>query len=189
MRFEWKTCGLWLRFWLLLAALSLGSALAQEQKTPEQPSAAPQGQGAQAATAETKISPEEAKELFRSVDELLAFASKDTGLPIKHSVNRKMTSRDAVEAFLKKHMATDKDAKRLRRSELVLKKFGLLPREFDLPTFLVAMLKEQVAAYYDPKTQLVNLVDWVDVDQQKPVMAHELTHALQAASPTRWKSG
>lgn len=181
MRFESKTARLWLHFWILLAGLSLGT-VAQEQKARQQPSVAPQGQDAQATTAETKISPEEAKELFRSVDELLAFASKDTGLPIKHSVKRKMTSRDEVETFLKKHMATDKDAKRLRRSELVLKKFGLLPREFDLPTFLVAMLKEQVAAYFDPKTQFVNLVDWVDVDQQQPVLAHELTHALQDQS-------
>ena len=25
----------------------------------------------------------------------------------------------------------------------------------------------------------MNLLDWVDVDEQKPVLAHELTHALQ----------
>ena len=55
----------------------------------------------------------------------------------------------------------------------------MLPREFNLETFLVALLKEEVAGYYDPKTKTVNLLDWVPIEEQEPVMAHELTHALQ----------
>ena len=81
-------------------------------------------------------------------------------------------------AYLTKHL-NDEDTQRLRRSELVLKKFGLLPRDFNLETFLVALLREEVAGYYDPKTKTVNLLDWVPIEEQEPVMAHELTHALQ----------
>jgi hypothetical protein len=131
---------------------------------------------------EQKISAKEAEELFRSVDEILQFASKETSLPIKEPVKRTLTSRDQVVAYITKHMSEDEDAQRLRRSELVLKKFGLLPRDFDLQTFLLALLREQVAGYYDPKTKTVNLLDWVDVEQQRPVLAHELTHALQDQS-------
>ena len=80
--------------------------------------------------------------------------------------------------YLTKHMK-DEDVKKLQRSELVLKKFGLLPRDFDLEKLLVALLREQVAGYYDPKTKTVNLLDWVPMEEQEPVMAHELTHALQ----------
>src|SRR5712692_1219718 len=127
---------------------------------------------------EVKITPREAEELFHSVDEILAFDSKRTGLPIKKQVKRRLTSRDEVVGYLTKHMK-DEDVKRLRRSELVLKKFGLLPRDFDLEKLLVALLREQVAGYYDPKTKTVNLLDWVPIDEQEPVMAHELTHALQ----------
>jgi hypothetical protein len=64
----------------------------------------------------------------------------------------------------------------------VLKKFGLLPHDFNLETFLVALLREEVAGYYDPKTKTVNLLDWVPMEEQEPVMAHELTHALQDQS-------
>ena len=96
-------------------------------------------------TEEQKISPQEAEKLFRSVDEILRFASNDTLLPIKHEVKRQLVSRDEVEAYVTKHTSEDEDAKRLRRSELVLKKFGLLPRDFDLGKFLVVLLKEQVA--------------------------------------------
>src|SRR5882762_3356822 len=109
-------------------------------------------------------------------------SSKDTGLPIKHSVKRRLTSRDEVTDFLQKGMADDKDAERFRRSELVLKKFGLLPPDFDMQKFLVALLREQIAGYYDPKTKFVNLLSWIDPAQQRPVLAHELTHALQDQS-------
>lgn len=137
---------------------------------PEQPQQPVQG--------EVRITPRQAEELFHSVDEILQFDSKQTGLAIKHEVKRKLTSRDEVEAYLTKHL-NDEDTQRLRRSELVLKKFGLLPRDFNLETFLVALLKEEVAGYYDPKTKTVNLLDWVPIEEQEPVMAHELTHALQ----------
>ena len=65
------------------------------------------------------------------------------------------------------------------RDEIVLKKFGLLDHDFELKPFLLALLKEQIEAYYDSKTKTVNMLDWVDPDEQKPVLAHELTHALQ----------
>jgi hypothetical protein len=160
------------------------------QKTPETPAQGQPAGGAQAASpdktsaddAEKKISPQEAEELFRSVDEILKFASKDTSMPIHDEVKRKLVNRDEVVAFIRKHMEEDDDAQRLRRSELVLKKFGLLPRNFDLQTFLVALLREQVAGYYDPKSKTVNLLDWIGPEQQKPVLAHELTHALQDQS-------
>ena len=135
-----------------------GSASSRDQ-TPQ--SQTPAGESAHA-TQETIISPKEAKELFRSVDEILQFASKDTGLPIKHEVKRRLIKRDEVQTYIEKSMKEDKDAKRLERSAAVLKKFGLIPRDFDLPTFLVAMLREQVAGYYDVKTKTVNLLNWVD---------------------------
>ncbi len=136
---------------------------------------------------EVKITPRQAEELFHSVDEILEFDSKQTGLPITRQVNRKFTSRDEDVTFLTQHVDDD-DTKRLRRSELVLKKFGLLPPAFDLQTFLVALLREEVAGYYDPKTRTVNLLDWVPMEEQEPVMAHELTHALQdqAVGMQKW---
>ena len=171
---------------LLLAAFVSAQSTPPPTSPVQQQKAA--GEGARATQtqapeeAEQKISPQEAEELFRSVDEILQFASKDSSLPIKQPVKRTLTSRDQVVAYITKHMSEDEDAQRLRRSELVLKKFGLLPRDFDLQTFLLALLREQVAGYYDPKTKTVNLLDWVDVEQQRPVLAHELTHALQDQS-------
>ncbi len=184
---------LYRKSWSLLAILGLllfsatwiwaqAATPPPQTSTPVAPGTPEQNQkpaSADTATQEQKISPKEAEELFRDVDEILHFASKDSGLPIKKEVKRRLTNRDEVVAYLEKNLAEDKDAQRLRRSELVLKKFGLLPRNFDLQTFLVALLREQIAGYYDAKTKTVNLLDWIDVEQQRPVLAHELTHALQ----------
>jgi hypothetical protein len=143
------------------------------QKAPEQQ---PQ------AEAETHITPQQAEELFRSVDEILKFASKETGLPIKEPVKRQLASREQVRSYILKHMSEDQDAQRLQRSAASLKKFGLVPRDFDLRKFILDVLQDQVAGYYDPKTKTVNLLDWVAPEAQRPVLAHELTHALQDQS-------
>jgi hypothetical protein len=129
--------------------------------------------------APTHITPEQAKQLFALVDELLKFSSGETGLQIKSTVKRRITSRDEVESYLKEKFEEDQGAKRMQRDEIVLKKFGLLDRDFALKPFLLALLTEQVEAYYDSKTKTVNMLDWVGIDEQKPVLAHELTHALQ----------
>ena len=128
------------------------------------------------------ITKAQAKELFRSVDEILEFVSQDTGLPIKHKVKRKLITRDKVEHYVEKRLKDDKDAQRMEHEQLVLKKFGMIPQDYDLHGEFVKLLGEQVAAYYDSKTKTVNLLDWVQPELQRPVLAHELTHALQDQS-------
>src|ERR1700730_1999284 len=133
---------------------------------------------------------EQAKELFRSVDEILGFASNDTKLPIEHTVKRKLISRDEVNHYLREKFDEDEGAKRMERSEVVLKKFGLLDRDFHLRPFLLSLLTEQIAGFYDNKTKTVNLLDWIKPDEQKPVLAHELTRALQdqKVGLTKWSA-
>lgn len=155
---------------VLVLAIAVGICAAQAPTSATVPKATPK---------DTHITPAQAKELFNSVGVILKFASNDTKLPIKHEVKRKLTTREAVEKYLVEKMNDDKDAKRMERSEIVLKKFGLLDRDFQLRPFLLQLLTEQIEAYYDSKTKTVNLLDWATPDTQKPVLAHELTHALQ----------
>lgn len=172
------------RFAIAVAAviLSLTPMVgASQQSTGAPPAAANQkpGDAAGKPQAEVHITPEQARELFGLVDQLIKFSSDETGLAIKSDVKRQMTSRGAVESYLKEKFDEDQDAKRMQRGEIVLEKFGLLDRDFALKPFLLALLKEQIEAYYDSKTKTIFMLDWVSVDDQKPVMAHELTHALQ----------
>ncbi len=183
---------------VLLAVICCAGAVAQEstpappqpqvqqpapQPQPTQPSPQKQsvpGTGIEVENAPDQIiTPAEARELLGMVDTILKFDSTDTALPIKHEVKRALASRDQVQRYLEDHMKSDKDTQRLQRSAVVLQKFGLLPPEFDLKSFLVELLREQVAGYYDPKTKTVYLLNWLEPKAQLPVMAHELTHALQ----------
>jgi hypothetical protein len=163
---RWRTAG--------LLALTMMAGL---PVWPQQPAAQQPAQDAP--KQETRMTPAQAKELFASIDPIMQFASVDSKLAIKSKVKRRLTSRDAVEKYLLDKMKDDKDAKRMERSEIVLKKFGMIDEDFHLQPFLVSLLKEQIAGYYDSKTKTVNLLDWIEPDTQKPVLAHELTHALQ----------
>jgi hypothetical protein len=164
------------RGWALAATFCLAAFVTLAQQPPV--AVAPQTQVVPP-QAVGKITPEQERQLFSLVDELIKFSSDETGLPIKSTVKRQITSRAIVESYLKQKFEEDESAKRLQRSEIVLKKFGLLDRDFALKPFLLALLKEQIEAYYDAKTKTVYMLDWVDIEEQKPVLAHELTHALQ----------
>ncbi len=118
-------------------------------------------------------------ELLGDEQNILKFVSNDTQLPIKHPVKSLFLSREQVNKELREKFDEDKGNKRMQRSELVLKKFGLLDQDFHLRPFLLSLLTEQIAGFYDNKTKTMNLLNWVAIDEQKPVMAHELTHALQ----------
>ncbi|WP_114205291.1 hypothetical protein [Acidisarcina polymorpha] len=173
--------------WFGLAWLAVGIVVCGAQTAPTAPkpgegpaSGVPQDNPDNGKkTPETHLTPAQAKELFRSVDDILHFASSDSKLPVKHEVKRKLQTRTSVEKYVVDKFNDDEDAKRMQRSEIVLKKFGLLDRDFQLKPFLVSLLTEQIAGYYDSKTKTVNLLDWIAPDSQKPVLAHELTHALQ----------
>lgn len=117
-------------------------------------------------------------ELAGSVEPILEFIEKGTGLKPKQPIERAFVDRDGLRAHVEKG-ASEEDAARLRRSELVLKKFGLLPRDFDLRKFSVELGVDRIAGYYDTKKKVVYLLDFKPVVQQKPILAHELTHALQ----------
>jgi hypothetical protein len=166
--------------WLSAVVLSLAwgaIAPAQQPQAATTPSA--QVQAPSSSQEKSAITPDQARQLFSLVDDLLKFSSQETGLPIKSEVKREIISRAAVERLLQEKFEEDESAKRMQRGEIVLKKFGYLDRDFALKPFLLALLKEQIEAYYDSKTKTVHMLDWVDIEEQKPVLAHELTHALQ----------
>src|SRR3954470_18372415 len=157
--------------------LFFGSSLLAQ--TPAKPSSAASDKPATAEKSDTHLSPAEADELFKSLDDIMKFASDDSGLPMRSPIKRELGNRDQVVQYIQQKMEEDEDTKRFERTELVLKKFGMLPFEFQLQPFLLKLLREQVAGFYDSKTKTMHLLDWLPVDAQRPVMAHELTHALQ----------
>ncbi|HEX8492685.1 MAG TPA: hypothetical protein VF658_07585 [Pyrinomonadaceae bacterium] len=100
-------------------------------------------------------------------------------LAILRPVKSGAQSRAEIERMLIKNMDEETTPEELHASEITLKKLGMIPSDMQLRPFIISLLTEQVAGYYDPKAQQFYLAEWIDLDGQKPVMAHELAHALQ----------
>jgi hypothetical protein len=100
-------------------------------------------------------------------------------LSILRPVRSGAQSRAEIEHMLIKNLNEQVTPAEMHANELSLKKFGLAPTDFEYRSFIIKLLTEQVAGYYDPKAREFHLADWLELEGQKPVMAHELTHALQ----------
>jgi hypothetical protein len=117
--------------------------------------------------------------IMAATESVLKETSEIRQLAILRPVKSGAQTRTEIEQMLVKNMDEDTTPEELHASELTLKKLGLIPPDMQLRPFILSLLTEQVAGYYDPKAQQFYLADWIDLDGQKPVMAHELTHALQ----------
>src|SRR5271166_4728779 len=130
-------------------------------------------------TNEVKMTDADTKKLFESVDTIFAFAAEDTGMPKHATVKRRLVSKADVEKYASGLWAKEEFTKRFAQEELSMKKLGFLPREFNLKEFLVKSTGLEIAAYYDDETKMISMLNWVPPDRQEPILAHELTHALQ----------
>ena len=110
---------------------------------------------------------------------ILEQTSEIRELPILRPVKSGAQSRAEIERMIIKNQREQTTPAEMHATELILKKLGLVPADFQYAPFIVKLLTEQVAGYYDPRVQRFYLADWIELEGQKPVMAHELAHALQ----------
>jgi hypothetical protein len=125
------------------------------------------------------VSPARNAAIISTTAALLKETSELRELPILSEVKSGAQSRDEIQRMIMKNLDRDTTPAEMHAAEVLLKAFGLAPKEFEYRAFLIKLLTEQVAGYYDPKAQQFYLADWIELEGQKPVMAHELTHALQ----------
>jgi hypothetical protein len=118
-------------------------------------------------------------EFTEAVDDVLHDMSQITGLRLRAPVKRTLRSRDDIRAYVIRQMDDDKNPQQRYADARAAEAFGLLPKNFDIDHFMVDLLTEQIAGLYDPKAQEFYIADWIPLVTQKPVMAHELTHALE----------
>jgi len=117
--------------------------------------------------------------LVAATQEVLKETSDLRQLSIMRAVQSSAQSRAEIERAVIKNLDEDTSPADLHAAEVTMKKLGLAPPDFQYRALMIRLLTEQVAGYYEPKTRQFHLADWIDVDGQKPIMAHELTHALQ----------
>jgi hypothetical protein len=120
-----------------------------------------------------------AAEFTAAADEVLAQMSQITGLKLRTPVKKTLRSREEIRAYVISEMNEDKEPGERYASARSAEAFGLLPKGFDIDSFMVDLLTEQIAGLYDPKAHEFYIADWIPLADQRMVMAHELTHALE----------
>jgi hypothetical protein len=118
-------------------------------------------------------------EFSAAADEVLAQMSQITALKQLSPVKKTLRSRAEIRAYVIHEMNEDKEPAERYASEKSAEALGLIPKGFDFDNFMVELLTEQIAGLYDPKAQEFYIADWIPLEDQRMVMAHELTHALQ----------
>jgi hypothetical protein len=117
--------------------------------------------------------------LIAATQDVLKETSDLRQLSILRAVQSSTQSRAEIERAVIKNLDEDTSSGDTHAAEVTMKRLGLAPADFHYRALMIRVLTEQVAGYYEPKTRQFHLADWIDVDGQRPVMAHELTHALQ----------
>lgn len=119
------------------------------------------------------------------------------GLPFKREVGRDVTPREKLKDVILQEIDESSTPEEFRGNELALKAFGLIPMSLNLKETLVKLYTEEIAAFYDTHTEKMHLIKepekktppsllerllgrtgGFDKEENKTVIAHEMTHAL-----------
>lgn len=128
-------------------------------------------------------------EAFSDLDETVSRLAKITGLAPLKKVQYDTITRPQVKAFLEERIKEEIRPEDLRVDEMVLKRFGFVPQDFDLKATTVDLITEQAAAFYDYRKKKLFLLQGDEVkvpgaseafsrEAQQMIVTHELAHAL-----------
>ncbi|HTZ73671.1 MAG TPA: hypothetical protein VMB47_07115 [Candidatus Aquilonibacter sp.] len=166
------------RIAVFLSLLAFGLAIL----FPRRPLSAQQQRDLNGNSGSINQSGETNEAFLQAADEVLANMSKLLDLPIKEPLKKSLRSKDQIRAFLVEQDKEDKDQAQKYADDKTMEAFGLIPKGFPIDSFMEDVLTDQIAGLYDPKAKEFYIADWIPVDEQKEVMAHELTHALEDQS-------
>jgi hypothetical protein len=116
--------------------------------------------------------------LFSEIDQIVTELSRITGLKPLKKVPHSTIDRAGLKTFLEQQLKEHVKPEELRSEEVTLKKFGLVPQDFDLKKTTVDLLTEQAAALYDFRKKRLFVLEGNSTALQKIALVHELAHAL-----------
>jgi hypothetical protein len=117
-------------------------------------------------------SPEQIQQIISEIEEI-------TGMKARRPVPFEVIEREKWKDWVAEQIAEHVKPEEIRVEELALKKFGLLPAEFDLKQATIDLLGEQAAAVYDHRKKRMMLVQGGPIDGMgQIVLVHELAHAI-----------
>jgi hypothetical protein len=122
--------------------------------------------------------PGDSAKLCALIPPLAEQLTKISGMPLRHAVPCDFITKEKIKQFLNKRVKEVAKPEDLRAEELTLKKFGLVPPDFDLARNTIDLLTEQAAAFYDYDKKKLFVTDTTASETQEPVLSHEIAHAI-----------
>ena len=113
------------------------------------------------------------------VDSILKEVSELRNLKVLRTVPAVSHSRDQILSYVGKRIKEEYPGQALELEASLLKHLGLIPQQLDYRGTLQDFVTAQVAGYFDPFKDRFVLASWLATLMQRPIIAHELTHALQ----------
>ena len=104
---------------------------------------------------------------------------RSTGKKFTGTPKLEERTREELRGFLENAFNEQMPPLELAGIEASYKRFGLLPDTLDVRAFLLRLLDEQVAGYYDPKTKTLYIMKDLAPALVNITITHELVHALQ----------
>jgi hypothetical protein len=118
-------------------------------------------------------------ELVRLVHGMMPRIERLSGLERAGVLRLRLQSRSAARQYVEQRLDTELPPERLEGIRRTYVALGLLPDTLDLRALLLDLYTEQVLGYYDPRTGTLYVLEGEDLVALRPVLAHELVHALQ----------
>lgn len=113
-----------------------------------------------------------ARDILRQIEEM---RGQKLTRPMKMGVKAK----PEVTAFIRQRLDDEYGPVKVEAEGKLLKLMGLVPEPLDYGKFIISLLTEQVAGFYDHTRQELHIASWLPTMMQAPVMAHEIFHAIQ----------
>lgn len=103
------------------------------------------------------------------------------GLKFKKDPTVKYWKVEQLKKMMKEEFDEELPEKKAKEIELVLQKFRLLPKDYDLRKEYLELMLEQIAGFYHPKKKILCLIEGKNGGgiEEEVVTIHELDHAMQ----------
>jgi hypothetical protein len=118
------------------------------------------------------------RNLCSQVPDIARSLTQISGMQLHHPVPCAFITKEKINEFLKKRVHDNERPEDIRAEEMVLKKFGFVPPDFNLADSTIDLLTEQAAAFYDYNQKKLFITETTSAESQDMVLAHELAHAL-----------
>ena len=100
-------------------------------------------------------------------------------LSVLRHVSMKKLSRAELSTEVEAYVARETPKVAIEGQGAMLELLGLLPPNFDFLAGNIALMKEQLAGFYDPSRQTMLLASDLGKPEQEATLLHELVHAFQ----------